>query len=62
MIERNRSPYGPRYRVRRSPPPEVYLTDVLIDIALIWGHALRCLGALLAGVCRGAARELRGRR
>lgn len=65
-IVRNRSPYGPRYHVRRSPPPDVYLTDVLIDIALIWGYALRCLGrALLAAcwflvaVCRGAAQELR---
>lgn len=65
-VVRNRSPRGPRYYVYRSPPPDVYLTDVLIDIVVIWGYALRCLGrALLAacwflgGACRGAAQELR---
>lgn len=62
MIVRNRGARGPRYRVERSPQPEVFLTDVLIDIVLIWAHALRCAGCLLLGVCRGAARELRGRR
>lgn len=35
MIIRNRSPYGPRYRIVRAPQPEVYLTDVLIDIVLV---------------------------
>lgn len=62
MIVRNRSPYGPRYRIVRAPKPEVYLTDVLIDVVVIWAHGLRCVGALLLGVGRGVAAELRTRR
>lgn len=57
MIIRNRSPIGPRYRLVRAPQPDVYLTDVLIDIVLVWKHGLRCLGAFLAGICRGAMQE-----
>lgn len=62
MIVRNRSPYGPRYRLVRSPAPEVYLTDVLIDIGVVWMHALRMCASFVLGLLLGAAGEARRQR